>query len=319
MPEAGGWTHIGEESIELGDQIGGGGVALVYKGWWGDDPVAIKTLFDPKVDAKLKQEYMDELLVMSELKHRNVRKPPIVHRDLKTHNVLQASNGVLKICDFGLVRTKNSGAGTPSYMAPELFTGKPFNASVGVTRSGVLLCELFSGEQPFMATTTWTCGARLERALRQGRDGPQRGPGGVGGRGRGRVARGGRARLDGLDDGLLNEGLGSARRTPGAEAPARRESAAPKPRPAAAAPEPTASPAADVADPTTVDAAAPTPSVAFAVAGAKDVKAPADSPPPPAARRRAVARRRVVVVADLFEERARPLEGFGRRAPPGRA
>ena len=72
MPDAGGWTHIGEESIELGDQIGGGGVALVYKGWWGDDPVAIKTLFDPKVDAKLKQEYMDELLVMSELKHRNV-------------------------------------------------------------------------------------------------------------------------------------------------------------------------------------------------------------------------------------------------------
>lgn len=211
MPEAGGWTHIGEESIELGDQIGGGGVALVYKGWWGDDPVAIKTLFDPKVDAKLKQEYMDELLVMSELKHRNVvtfygacmepprhffvmelcdrslyellhgsskrgiapcalsvheklqlacdvadgmaylhaRKPPIVHRDLKTHNVLQASNGVLKICDFGLVRTKNSGAGTPSYMAPELFAGKPFNSSVDVYAFGVLLCELFSGEQPF--------------------------------------------------------------------------------------------------------------------------------------------------------------------------
>ena len=73
----------------------------------------------------------------------------IVHRDLKTHNVLQAKNGSLKICDFGLVRTKNGGAGTPSYMAPELLTGKPFNSSVDVYAYGVLCCELFSGEVPF--------------------------------------------------------------------------------------------------------------------------------------------------------------------------
>lgn len=77
------------------------------------------------------------------------RVPPIVHRDLKSHNVLQAKSGVLKICDFGLVRTRNAGAGTPSYMAPELFSGKPYNASVDVYAFGVLLCELFSGEQPY--------------------------------------------------------------------------------------------------------------------------------------------------------------------------
>ena len=91
MPDAGGWTHIGEESIELGDQIGGGGVALVYKGWWGDDPVAIKTLFDPKVDAKLKQEYMDELLLMSaEVSQQLLRLLTEDHRphgDLKTHGL----------------------------------------------------------------------------------------------------------------------------------------------------------------------------------------------------------------------------------------
>ena len=36
------------------------------------EPVALKTLFDPKVDAALKKEYLDELLVMASLKHKNV-------------------------------------------------------------------------------------------------------------------------------------------------------------------------------------------------------------------------------------------------------
>ena len=34
--------------------------------------MALKTLFDPRVDETLKQEYLDELLVMSRLKHSNI-------------------------------------------------------------------------------------------------------------------------------------------------------------------------------------------------------------------------------------------------------
>ena len=36
MPESGGWKHIPGDDVELEEQIGGGGVALVYRGWWGN-------------------------------------------------------------------------------------------------------------------------------------------------------------------------------------------------------------------------------------------------------------------------------------------
>ena len=68
-----GWNQIDfERDIEIGERIGGGGVGVIYKGWLRDEPVALKTLFDPRVDEKLKKEYMDELLVMSKVNHSNI-------------------------------------------------------------------------------------------------------------------------------------------------------------------------------------------------------------------------------------------------------
>ena len=67
-----GWTRISIKDIDMGREIGGGGVALVYEGYYRNEPVALKTLFDPKVDAALQKEYLDELLVMASLKHKNV-------------------------------------------------------------------------------------------------------------------------------------------------------------------------------------------------------------------------------------------------------
>lgn len=70
-----GWMHIDfEREVQLGDLIGGGGVGMIYKGWYKDEQVALKTLFDSRIGEDLKREYMDELLVMSKVKHSNIVK-----------------------------------------------------------------------------------------------------------------------------------------------------------------------------------------------------------------------------------------------------
>ena len=76
-------------------------------------------------------------------------KPCIIHRDLKSHNVLISYDGVAKICDFGLVKNTCTTAGTPAYMAPELLENKQYNRSVDSYAFAVLLWELYTGEIPY--------------------------------------------------------------------------------------------------------------------------------------------------------------------------
>ena len=54
------------------------------------------------------------------MEYLHAQTPPIVHRDLKSHNLLIDAKWRVKLCDFGLVTTKYVTAGTPQYLAPEL-------------------------------------------------------------------------------------------------------------------------------------------------------------------------------------------------------
>ncbi|KAG5557072.1 hypothetical protein RHGRI_007358 [Rhododendron griersonianum] len=83
-------------------------------------------------------------------------KPPIVHRDLKSPNLLVDSKYTVKVCDFGLSRSKantflssKTAAGTPEWMAPEILRGEPSNEKSDVYSFGVILWELVTLQQPW--------------------------------------------------------------------------------------------------------------------------------------------------------------------------
>jgi len=80
----------------------------------------------------------------------------IIHRDIKPENMLLAQDNTLLLSDFGIAvvdrstasqRTQN-GAGTPSYMAPEQWQGKPQPASDQYAL-GVVVYEWLCGDLPF--------------------------------------------------------------------------------------------------------------------------------------------------------------------------
>ncbi|KAJ1954546.1 hypothetical protein EC988_002373 [Linderina pennispora] len=81
----------------------------------------------------------------------------IVHRDLKTSNLLMANGGLLKVADFGLARKYGSPLGdmtglvvTLWYRAPELLFGqKEYSTAVDVWSAGCIFAELFLGEPLF--------------------------------------------------------------------------------------------------------------------------------------------------------------------------
>ena len=84
-----------------------------------------------------------------------LHKVNVIHRDLKTANLLMDENEVVKVADFGVARVKCSDGsnmtaetGTYRWMAPEVISHQYYNHKCDVFSYGILLWELVSGGYP---------------------------------------------------------------------------------------------------------------------------------------------------------------------------
>ncbi len=86
----------------------------------------------------------------------------IIHRDLKSDNVLLDAAENAYLTDFGIARLLNDTSkmtqtgtimGTPAYMAPELWTGTAADKRADIYALGVILYEMITGNTPFTGDT----------------------------------------------------------------------------------------------------------------------------------------------------------------------
>ncbi|KAI3925807.1 hypothetical protein MKX01_003366 [Papaver californicum] len=201
------------EDLHLGEEIGQGAFANVYRGVWNGSDVAIKVYIGSDYQEATILDYKKEISIMQRLRHPNVllfmgavysperlaivteflprgslfktlhkskealdirrrlrmaldvvrgmnylhhRNPPIVHRDLKSSNLLVDKNWTVKVGDFGLSKWKHatfvtgrSGRGTPQWMAPEVLRNEPSDEKSDVFSFGVILWELMTESIPW--------------------------------------------------------------------------------------------------------------------------------------------------------------------------
>ena len=87
----------------------------------------------------------------------------VIHRDLKTPNIMRDTRGQIRLMDFGIAKDWGAAAasatatglvmGTPEYMSPEQARGEKIDFRSDIYALGVVIFEIFTGRVPFRAET----------------------------------------------------------------------------------------------------------------------------------------------------------------------
>jgi serine/threonine-protein kinase len=91
---------------------------------------------------------------------RAIHEAGIIHRDLKTANIMVDVGGTVRLMDFGIAKESSSDVtlggsiiGTPEYMSPEQAYGRKVDFRCDIYALGVVAYELFTGNVPFHGDT----------------------------------------------------------------------------------------------------------------------------------------------------------------------